>query len=116
MKNLSDFFHLVLFLTYLWLYLSVSFLVVFILYKEYVLNDTGAIWYGTIHKSHSFGWNFGQFEDGILDVALSLLVRDRRVKKTKKGYRHLADPVWLARIMSAQESFFKNVCCSKQFK
>ena len=35
-------------------------------------------------------------------MALNLIGRDRRVKKTRKGVRHMADPVWLARILSTQ--------------
>ena len=47
-------------------------------------------------------WNFGQFEENILDLALYLIGRDNRVKRTKKGVRYLADPVFLARILSTQ--------------
>ena len=47
-------------------------------------------------------WNFGQFEENILNLALYLISRDERVTNTKKGVRHLASPVWIARILSTQ--------------
>ena len=46
-------------------------------------------------------WNFGQFEEKILETALELLNRDRRIKNVRKGHQKLSDPVWLSRIISA---------------
>ena len=68
--------------------------------NEYVLNDTGKIWRGTTRSSHPCSWNFGQFEDQILDATLDLLEKDNRVK-AKNGVKKMRDPVWLGRILSA---------------
>ena len=45
-------------------------------------------------------WNFGQFEEGILDATLKVLMKDKRIK-SPKGEQKLRDPVWLGRILSA---------------
>ena len=68
--------------------------------NEYVLNDMGAIWRGTTRSSSPCYWNFGQFEDGILDATLNVLMKDKRIK-ANKGEQKMRDPVWLGRILSA---------------
>lgn len=71
--------------------------------NEYVLNDSGYIWQGTSKKSDPLAWDFGQFEDKILDTALYLIMNDRRIQKglAKRGLGKLNDPLWLSRIISA---------------
>ena len=51
-------------------------------------------------NSHPCYWNFGQFEEGILDATLKVLMKDKRIK-SPKGEQKLRDPVWLGRILSA---------------
>ena len=51
--------------------------------NEYVLNDTGYIWRGTTRRSSPCAWNFGQFEDKILDTALHLIMNDKRIRARK---------------------------------
>ena len=51
--------------------------------NEYVLNDTGYIWRGTTRRSSPCAWNFGQFEDKILDTALLLIMNDKRIRARK---------------------------------
>ena len=41
--------------------------------EEYVMEDRGLIWRGTTRSSHPCHWNFGQFEENILDTTLQLL-------------------------------------------
>jgi len=67
---------------------------------EYVLNDHGAIWRGSVSSSAPCNWNFGQFEEGILDATLHVLKMDARLQ-TPRGLNKLRDPVWLGRILSA---------------
>ncbi|KAJ8298607.1 hypothetical protein KUTeg_022667 [Tegillarca granosa] len=43
--------------------------------KEYVLNQTGVIFQGTDRQIQSQPWNFGQFEEGILEAATYCMQR-----------------------------------------
>ncbi|XP_033753995.1 hemocyte protein-glutamine gamma-glutamyltransferase-like [Pecten maximus] len=64
---------------------------------EYVLNNKGAVFQGNWHKPHAKPWLFGQFEDGILDICITIL---------NKAFDYcigpqLADPVMISRAISA---------------
>ncbi|XP_066064717.1 LOW QUALITY PROTEIN: protein-glutamine gamma-glutamyltransferase K [Chamaea fasciata] len=63
--------------------------------REYVLNESGRIFYGTEEQIAERSWNYGQFEPGVLEACLFIL--DRR------GMPHSArgDPVMVARVVSA---------------
>ncbi|KAM6288748.1 protein-glutamine gamma-glutamyltransferase K [Aegotheles albertisi] len=63
--------------------------------NEYVLNESGRIFYGTEEQIAERAWNYGQFDAGVLDACLYIL--DRR------GMPHSArgDPVMVSRVVSA---------------
>ncbi|XP_009686105.2 protein-glutamine gamma-glutamyltransferase 4 [Struthio camelus] len=63
--------------------------------NEYVLNDTGYMYVGSANYIYSRPWNFGQFEEFILDACMYLLDQS----KLKLGTRR--DPVAVSRAMSA---------------
>ena len=73
---------------------------------EYVLNDHGAIWHDSVSSSGFCYWNFGQFEEGILDATLHVLNMDERLQKPR-GLNKLRDPVWIGRILSGTLSKFE---------
>ncbi|XP_064359405.1 protein-glutamine gamma-glutamyltransferase K [Dromaius novaehollandiae] len=62
---------------------------------EYVLNETGRIFYGTEAQIAERSWNYGQFDPGVLEACLYML--DRR------GMPHGArgDPIMVSRVVSA---------------
>ncbi|NXF06094.1 TGM4 glutamyltransferase, partial [Smithornis capensis] len=63
--------------------------------KEYVLNDTGYIYCGTPSNIYGRPWNFGQFEDFMLDACMDLL------DKSKLSLANRRDPAYVSRAMSA---------------
>ncbi|NXV81712.1 TGM4 glutamyltransferase, partial [Atlantisia rogersi] len=63
--------------------------------KEYVLNDTGCIYVGSAYNIYNRPWNFGQFEEFILDACMYLL------DKSKLKLSNRRDPIFVSRAMSA---------------
>ncbi|KFQ76981.1 Protein-glutamine gamma-glutamyltransferase 4, partial [Phaethon lepturus] len=63
--------------------------------KEYVLNDTGYIYVGSAYNIYGRPWNFGQFEEFILDACMYLL------DNSKLKLSNRRDPVFVSRAMSA---------------
>ncbi|NWX14609.1 TGM4 glutamyltransferase, partial [Aegotheles bennettii] len=63
--------------------------------KEYVLNDTGCIYVGSSYSIYSRPWNFGQFEEFVLDACMYLL------DKSELRLSRRRDPVFVSRAMSA---------------
>ncbi|XP_073930569.1 protein-glutamine gamma-glutamyltransferase 6 [Castor canadensis] len=70
--------------------------------QEYVLNDSGIIFRGVEKHIRAQGWNYGQFEEDILDICLAILDRSPSHQSdpaTDVSRRH--DPVYVTRIISA---------------
>ncbi|XP_018419817.1 PREDICTED: protein-glutamine gamma-glutamyltransferase 6-like [Nanorana parkeri] len=71
--------------------------------KEYVLNESGIIFYGSATSNPPYRpWDFGQFEEGILDICLKML--DRSIEYRRSAARDVSrrgDPVYVSRILSA---------------
>ncbi|NXS11598.1 TGM4 glutamyltransferase, partial [Neodrepanis coruscans] len=63
--------------------------------KEYVLNDTGYIYVGSSFSIYDRPWNFGQFEEFVLDACMYLL------DKSKLSLTNRMDPAYVSRAMSA---------------
>uniref|UniRef100_A0A8I3WBP5 protein-glutamine gamma-glutamyltransferase n=1 Tax=Callithrix jacchus TaxID=9483 RepID=A0A8I3WBP5_CALJA len=70
--------------------------------EEYVQEDAGIIYVGSTNRISMIGWNFGQFEEDILSICLSILDRSlnyRRDAATDVAHRN--DPKYVGRVLSA---------------
>uniref|UniRef100_A0A8C9IZY0 protein-glutamine gamma-glutamyltransferase n=1 Tax=Panthera tigris altaica TaxID=74533 RepID=A0A8C9IZY0_PANTA len=70
--------------------------------QEYVLNDSGIIFRGVEKHIRAQGWNYGQFEEDILNICLSILDRSPLYQDDPAidvSCRH--DPIYVTRAISA---------------
>ncbi|XP_053246974.1 protein-glutamine gamma-glutamyltransferase E-like [Podarcis raffonei] len=68
--------------------------------KEYVLSEFGVIFCN--NGKTLLPWNYGQFEDGILDICLSMLDMGLKYHKdSTAGVSQLSDPIHIGRVLSA---------------
>ncbi|KAL1785647.1 protein-glutamine gamma-glutamyltransferase E [Sigmodon hispidus] len=70
--------------------------------REYVEEDSGIIYVGSTNRIGMVGWNFGQFEEEILSISLSILDKSlnfRRDPLTDVARRN--DPKYVCRVLSA---------------
>ncbi|CAH2292171.1 -glutamine gamma-glutamyltransferase 2 [Pelobates cultripes] len=69
---------------------------------EYIMTQYGMIFQGTKTSITSVPWNFGQFEDGILEACLQILdTSPKFVKDSNRDCSRRNDPVYISRVVSA---------------
>ena len=79
---------------------------------EYVLNDTGILYYGQYYSWGGMDWLFGQFESGILDIALKLLREaPNAMKNPVKSTKKRASAVYCSRTLSAMVRMIQTIFC-----
>ncbi|XP_004272883.1 protein-glutamine gamma-glutamyltransferase 2 [Orcinus orca] len=70
--------------------------------REYVLTQQGFIYQGSAKFINRIPWNFGQFEDGILDICLMLLdVNPKFLRNAGRDCSRRSSPVYVGRVVSA---------------
>ncbi|XP_066093959.1 protein-glutamine gamma-glutamyltransferase 2-like isoform X2 [Saccopteryx bilineata] len=70
--------------------------------QEYVLTQQGFIYQGSANFIKSIPWNFGQFEDEILDTCLLLLdVNPKFHKNSGHDCSRRSSPIYVGRVVSA---------------
>uniref|UniRef100_K7GB58 protein-glutamine gamma-glutamyltransferase n=1 Tax=Pelodiscus sinensis TaxID=13735 RepID=K7GB58_PELSI len=70
--------------------------------QEYVMEEFGMVFTGNANRINSSGWNYGQFQKGILDICLASLDKSlnyRRDPATDVSRRN--DPKYVGRVLSA---------------
>ncbi|XP_029948607.1 protein-glutamine gamma-glutamyltransferase E [Salarias fasciatus] len=70
--------------------------------KEYVLNEQGVIFRGSARSIMSLDWDFGQFEDDMVDICMKIL--DSNLHHKEDPARDVAsrgDPGYVGRVISA---------------
>lgn len=69
--------------------------------REYVLTQQGFIYQGSVKFIQSVPWNFGQFEDGILDACLILLdVNPKFLDDRSRDCSRRSSPIYVGRVVS----------------
>uniref|UniRef100_A0A8C6S8I9 Protein-glutamine gamma-glutamyltransferase 2 n=1 Tax=Neogobius melanostomus TaxID=47308 RepID=A0A8C6S8I9_9GOBI len=70
--------------------------------NEYVLSQHGLIYRGTPKRIKALPWNFGQFEEGILDICLKILDDNPKfVSDADQDCSARRNPVYVTRVLSA---------------
>ncbi|KAG7478224.1 hypothetical protein MATL_G00078360 [Megalops atlanticus] len=70
--------------------------------EEYVMNEQGLVYRGSNGYITSLAWNFGQFEDDIVDICLKLLdVNPKCMQDAKEDYSARCNPIYVSRVVSA---------------
>ncbi|XP_015242700.1 PREDICTED: protein-glutamine gamma-glutamyltransferase 2-like [Cyprinodon variegatus] len=72
------------------------------LLKEYIMNEDGVIYMGTSDYIRGIPWNYGQFEDFVMDICFEVLDNSKdALKNSKKDIENRCDPVYVSRIITA---------------
>ncbi|KAM7413886.1 hypothetical protein PAMA_018944 [Pampus argenteus] len=70
--------------------------------QEYVMNEDGLIYMGSWDYIKSIPWNYGQFEDYVMDICFEVLDNSNdALKNSEMDIRHRSDPIYVSRIISA---------------
>ncbi|XP_035243190.1 transglutaminase 5, like [Anguilla anguilla] len=70
--------------------------------EECVTNDIGFLYVGTSKNVVPRPWEFGQYEEGILEICLDLLkISPQHQRNWKMDYLRRSDPVYLSRVVCA---------------
>ncbi|XP_005874795.1 PREDICTED: protein-glutamine gamma-glutamyltransferase E [Myotis brandtii] len=70
--------------------------------REYVLEDSGAIFVGSTNRISMIGWNFGQFEGDILNICLAILDSSLNFRRDPAhDVARRGDPKYVGRVLSA---------------
>uniref|UniRef100_A0A672YBQ1 protein-glutamine gamma-glutamyltransferase n=1 Tax=Sphaeramia orbicularis TaxID=375764 RepID=A0A672YBQ1_9TELE len=72
------------------------------LLQEYVMNEDGIIYVGSWDHISDVHWNYGQFEDRVMDICFQILNNSNEfLKNPQMDIERRSDPVYVSRIISA---------------
>ncbi|XP_029010677.1 protein-glutamine gamma-glutamyltransferase 2 [Betta splendens] len=72
------------------------------LLQEYIMNEHGVIYMGAWDHINSIPWNYGQFEDNVMDICFEMLDNSlEALKDSKMDLENRCDPVYVGRTLTA---------------
>ncbi|XP_030587901.1 protein-glutamine gamma-glutamyltransferase 2-like [Archocentrus centrarchus] len=72
------------------------------LLQEYMMNENGIIYMGTWNNIKSIHWNYGQFEDYVMDICFEVLDNSNdALRNSQMDIQRRSDPVYVSRIITA---------------
>ncbi|XP_070686853.1 protein-glutamine gamma-glutamyltransferase 2 [Pempheris klunzingeri] len=72
------------------------------LLQEYVMNEDGVIYMGSWDYIKSIPWNYGQFEDYVMDICFEILDNSKEaLRNSEMDTEHRSDPVYVSRMITA---------------
>ncbi|XP_012718407.2 protein-glutamine gamma-glutamyltransferase 2 [Fundulus heteroclitus] len=72
------------------------------LLQEYIMNEDGVIFMGSWDYIKSIPWNYGQFEDFVMDICFEVLDNSKEaLKNSKRDIESRSDPVYISRMITA---------------
>ncbi|XP_034445045.1 protein-glutamine gamma-glutamyltransferase 2 [Hippoglossus hippoglossus] len=70
--------------------------------QEYIMNEDGIIYMGAWNDIRNKPWNYGQFEDYVMDICFKVLDNSKdAVKNSKMDIEKRSDPVYVSRMITA---------------
>ncbi|XP_031417444.1 protein-glutamine gamma-glutamyltransferase 2-like [Clupea harengus] len=70
--------------------------------QEYVMAEQGIIYTGTRHYIGSRDWNYGQFEEDMVDICMKLLdMNPKCLRDPAEDFSARCNPIYVARVVSA---------------
>uniref|UniRef100_A0A3B5A9W9 protein-glutamine gamma-glutamyltransferase n=1 Tax=Stegastes partitus TaxID=144197 RepID=A0A3B5A9W9_9TELE len=72
------------------------------LLQEYVMNEDGTIYMGSWDHISSIPWNYGQFEDDVMDICFEVLDNSKdALRNSQMDAERRSDPVYVSRTITA---------------
>lgn len=70
--------------------------------QEYIMNEDGTIYMGSWDHIRSLPWNYGQFEDNVMDICFEVLDNSKdALRNSKMDIERRFDPVYVSRMITA---------------
>ncbi|ROK31087.1 Protein-glutamine gamma-glutamyltransferase 2 [Anabarilius grahami] len=70
--------------------------------QEYVMNEQGIVYKGVDEYITNMSWDFGQFEEDIVDICLKMLdLNPKCLKDAQEDHSERCNPIYISRVVSA---------------
>ncbi|XP_023277099.1 protein-glutamine gamma-glutamyltransferase 2-like [Seriola lalandi dorsalis] len=72
------------------------------LLQEYIMNEDGVIYMGAENNIKSIPWNYGQFEDYVMDICFEVLDNSKdALRNSQMDIEKRSDPIYVGRTITA---------------